>query len=132
MTTKNNTSKLIDLKLAVINYHDGDNMDYLRNAVARDACYTSYNSLAWKKKQMADAIADFETAVAEGRDSIQMRIVSKIEAMEAELTELEERHEADKAVFFIITEGQEWTAERKAKPNVLKASTLEALKKRVA
>lgn len=132
MTTKNNTSNLIDLKLAVINYHDGENMDYLRQSIARDACYTSFNSLTWKKKQIADAISDFETAVAEGRDSIQMRIVTKIEGMEAELTELEDRHEADKAVYFIISEGQEWMPERKSKGPVLKASALDALKKRVA
>ena len=65
----NNTSKLIELKLAVIQYHNGDNMDYLMKSIARDACYTSYNSLQYKRKQMADTIAEFETAVVENKDT---------------------------------------------------------------
>ena len=40
MTKVNNSSTLIELKLAVINYHDGENMNYLQKNIARDACYT--------------------------------------------------------------------------------------------
>lgn len=127
-----NTSKLIELKLAVIQYHDGDQMDYLQSGIARDACYTSFNSLSYKKKQMADAIADYETAVNEGRDAPQMRILSMIERMEVELEELEERHFADCAVYTIVTDGQEWEAQPKRRAPALKSDKIAALKKRVA
>ena len=128
----NNTTKLIELKIAVIEYHSGDGMDYLQKGIARDACYTSFNSLQYKKKQMADAIADYETAVVEGRDAPQMRILSMIERMEVELEQLDERHEADKAVYTIISEGEEWQMAPKKRAPALKSSKLEALKKRVA
>ena len=126
------TSSLIELKLAVIQYHAGDNMDYLQRGIARDACYTSFNSLQYKKKQMADAIADYETAVVENRDAPQMRILSMIERMEVELEELDERHECDKGVYHIITDGEEWSMTPKKRTPVMKSSKLDALKKRVA
>lgn len=121
-----NASKLIDLKLAVIKWHDGDNMDYLHKGIARDACYTSYNSLSFKKKQIADSIADFESAIAENRDTLAERLCTRIEHMEVELEELNERHEADRAVFHIITDGEEWT------PNKSTRSVSGDLAKRVA
>lgn len=127
-----NASTLIELKLAVIHYHNGDQMDYLQTGIARDACYTSFNSLQYKKKQMADAISDYETAVIEGRDAPQMRILSMIERMEVELEELEERHEADRAVYTIISDGEEWTSQPKRRTPALKSDKLAALKKRVA
>lgn len=127
-----NASSLIALKMAVIEYHSGEGMDYLQKGIARDACYTSLNSLQYKKKQMADAITDYETAILEGRDTPQMRILALIERMEVELEHLEERHEADKAVFHIVTDGEEWTAQPKKRAPALKASKLDALKARVA
>lgn len=105
----NNASTLIELKLAVIKYHSGENMDYLQKGIARDACYTSFNSLAYKRKMMADAIADFETAVTEGRDVPAERLCTRIENMEYELDALIERHEADKSAYTIITDGDEWS-----------------------
>jgi hypothetical protein len=126
------TPTLIELKLSVIQYHAGEGMDYLQKGIARDACYTSFNSLKYKKKLMADAISDYETAVVENRDAPQMRILSMIERMEVELEALEERHTADKSVYEIITDGEQWSmAPQKSSP-ALKASKLEALKKRVA
>ena len=127
-----NDSKLIELKLAVIQYHTGDDMDYLQKGIARDACYTSFNSLQYKKKMMADAITDYETAVLENRDAPQMRILSIIERMEVELEHLEDRHECDKAVYHIISDGDEWAMAPKKRTPVLKSSKIEALKKRVA
>lgn len=127
-----NASKLIELKLAVIQYHDGEHMDYLQVGIARDACYTSLNSLQYKKKLMADAISDYETAVAEGRDAPQMRILNMIEQMEVELEELEERHQADKAVYHIITDGEEWEPTPKRRAPAMKSDKIAALKKRVA
>ena len=132
MTKK--TSTLIELKLAVIQYHTGDNMDYLQRGIARDACYTSLNSLAYKRKQMADTIADFETAVVEGRDTIAERLATRAENMEVELNELIERHEADKAVYEIIADGEEWTPEPKKRAVITKdhAKRIAELKAKVA
>tara|TARA_R110002072_G_scaffold133878_1_gene274437 strand:- start:188 stop:616 length:429 start_codon:yes stop_codon:yes gene_type:complete len=130
MTT--GTSKLIELKLAVIKYHQVDGNDYLMQNIARDACYTSNNGLTYKKKQMADALSDFETAVAEGRDAPQMRIMNLIERMEVELEHMEERHHADLAVYTIVTDGLEWEAISKKRAPMMKSSKLEALKKKVA
>jgi hypothetical protein len=129
-----NTSKLIELKLAVIQYHTGDNMDYLQRGIARDACYTSYNSLGYKRKQMADTIADFESAVVEQKDTLADRLVARIEGMERELEELIERHEADKAVYELICDGQEWYPEAKKRPTITNDMTkrMAALKAKVA
>ena len=114
----NNASTLIELKLAVIQYHTGENMDYLHKGIARDACYTSFNSLSYKRKQMADTIADFETAVTEGRDVLAERLCTRIENMEIELDALIERHEADKAAYHIITDGEEWSPNKAPTRNV--------------
>ena len=129
----NNASTLIELKLAVIQYHSGENMDYLQKGIARDACYTSFNSLAYKRKMMADAIADFETAVTEGRDVPAERLCTRIENMEVELDALIERHEADKGAYTIISDGEEWSP-TKATRNVSSdlAKRVAAMKAKVA
>ena len=129
----NNTSKLIELKLAVIQYHNDENMDYLMKGIARDACYTSYNSLVYKKKQMADTIADFETAVVENKDTRADAIARRLDNMNVELENLIERHDADKAVYEIITDGEEWSPQTKSRnvPAAL-AQKVAAMKKAVA
>jgi|TARA_R110000796_G_scaffold57960_3_gene133651 hypothetical protein len=132
MTKVNNSSTLIELKLAVINYHDGENMNYLQKNIARDACYTSNNSLTYKKKQMADGIADFESAMVEGRDILAERLCQRIEAMEIEFEELVERHEADKAVYLVISDGEEWAATKPTNNKSKLTSKLAAIKARVA
>jgi hypothetical protein len=130
MTT--GTSKLVELKLAVIKYHQIDGNDYLIQNIARDACYTSHNGLVYKKKQMADAMADYETKVEEGRDAPLMRISNLIDRMEIELDHMEERHHADLAAYTIITDGLEWSPTPKKRAPMMKSSKIEALKKRVA
>jgi hypothetical protein len=132
MTKSNSTTTLIDLKLAVINFHDGDNMAYLQKNIARDACYTSYNSLTYKKKMLADAITDFETYVLEGKDIAADRACEKAERMEIEYDQLVERHEADKAVYLIITDGEEWSVTVKPRNTGNLSSKLKAMQKRVA
>ena len=129
----NNTSKLIELKLAVIQYHNGDNMDYLMKSIARDACYTSYNSLQYKRKQMADTIADFETAVVENKDTKADAIARRLDNMNIELEQMIERHDADRAVYEIITDGEQWEPQRKSRsvPAAL-AKKVAAMKKAVA
>ena len=126
-------AKLVELKLQTIQYHTGDNMDYLMTSIARDACYTSYNSLVYKKKQMADTISDFESAVVEGRDMKADAISRKLENMEIELEHLVERHDADCQVYTHITDGQAWEPQPKkldVKGNLCKR--VAELKKKVA
>lgn len=104
---------LIDLKLAVIKYHNGN--DYFEASLARDACFTSYNSMNWKKTgdgQMADVAAEIKGLLPERgteiADTKLERLLNKYELMEQELHLLTERHNADRAVFKAIT-GDEWT-----------------------
>ena len=132
MTKSNSTTTLIDLKLAVINFHDGEKMAYLKKNIARDACYTSYNSLTYKKKMLADAVTDFETYVLEGKDIAAERACEKAERMEIEYDQLVERHEADKAVYLIITDGEEWSVTVKPRNTGNLSSKLKAMQKRVA
>jgi hypothetical protein len=124
---------LVEMKLAVIMYHNGDNMDYLLNGIARDACYTSYNSINYKKKQIADNLADLETAIVENRDVRADAIARRLDNMEIELNHLTERHDADKEVYSLVTDGEQWTPERKSR-NVSGdlAKRVAELKKKVA
>lgn len=111
MTTKQNPN-LVDLKLAVINYHKGDEFEYLRKQCATDACYTSFNSMQWKQKQMADLKAEIvELHTASGTEVVDVKIERKVmlyQSMECELDELSYRHDADKEVYTIITQGETW------------------------
>lgn len=113
MTKKNATPTLFDLKLAVINHHKGDHNEYLRISIARDACYTSFNSIEWKSEQMSVTKNEL-AALAEsaGQEVVDINIGKKISLyrkMEAELAELQERHEADKNVYTEVTQGEVWT-----------------------
>lgn len=132
MTKK--TSTLIELKLAVIQYHTGDNMDYLQRHIARDACYTSFNSLGYKQGQLNDTVAQFESAVAEDNIKRADFLDMLIDRMEHELNEMIERHEADKAVYEIICDGEEWKPEKKKRPVITKDYTkrIAELKAKVA
>ena len=128
-----NVSKLIELKLAVIQYHNADNMDYLMKGIARDACYTSYNSLQYKRKQMSDTICEFEEAVVANHEAKATAIANRLDNMQIELDELTERHEADKSVYEIITDGEQWEPQRKSRsvPAAV-AKKVAAMKKAVA
>jgi hypothetical protein len=114
MTTN---KELVDLKLAVIKYHDTNS--YLETSIARDACFTSFNSLQWKKTgqgQMLDTTAEIKELLPQRGQEITdvklERLLDRYEQMEIELSVLEERHNADKAVYLVIT-GDEWTAKPK-------------------
>jgi hypothetical protein len=119
MTKQTITSinKLIELKLKVIKYHEAN--EYTEVSIARDACYTSFNSIQYKKmgsNQMADVAAEIKDLLPERGSEIAdvklARLLDRYERMEQELAVLEERHEADKAVFKQIA-GEEWTARPK-------------------
>lgn len=114
MTKKQDPSlaALIELKLAVINHHKGEVNEYLRSQIARDACYTSHNSVQFKSGQMADIRAELmDLAPAKGSEVIDVKVERKVEIyqrMEDELAELVERHNADLAVYSKVT-GEKWT-----------------------
>lgn len=146
----NNLSKLVQMKLDVINYHadtittnevgpDGSMVTEVTNqkelvAYSRDACYTSHNSLQWIKKQIADAFVEYDQAVADNNARDELRLDKYISMLQNQLDNREERHDADKTVYFIITNGEEWTptSKRSAPKPTLTAKKMDALRKRVA
>lgn len=114
MTKLNITSykDLVAAKTAIINYHKGDEYEYIRESMARDACFTSHNSMMWKTGQMADIKAELVEWRKDntGAEVIDVKIARKMKlyrSMEPELAELEERHQADREVYKAIT-GDEW------------------------
>ena len=99
------TPTLADLKLAVVNFHSGE---YTRISVARDACYTSHNSIQWKLDQMSNLKAEIASLMPldDQSEVVSVNLAKKIDifrSMEAELAELEERHNADLKVFKAVT-----------------------------
>ena len=115
-TTKSKT--LVELKLAVINYHSGDSLTYLRESIARDACYTSANSIQYKSDQISEnrvKLADLrETYSGQEVIHVQMSNLTRIiKAQQAELEELSDRHQADTQAFKKLV-GKDWTQNSKS------------------
>ena len=115
---KKDHTKLFDLKLAVINHHKGDHNEYLRISIARDACYTSFNSMQWKSEQMSVTKNELAILYSElaGQEVVDVNVAKKLSLylrMEDELTELEERHLTDARVFTEVTQGEVWTPKPK-------------------
>ncbi len=100
-------SKLAKLKLEVINYHNHDNDKFLVG-LSRDACYTSHNSLQFKRKQIADALAEYDIAVEVKNIHDQDRTQRWIDRLCPELDELQVRHDADLEVYKALTGGETW------------------------
>jgi hypothetical protein len=132
-------SKLAKMKLEVINYHTTDkpsvdgpivNDNFLRG-LARDACYTSNNSLMFKKKQLADSLAEYDIAVDQKNSYSMERTERWINTLMPELEELQARHDADCQVYTVITGGEAWTPKKKPSTNA-KAANFSALRKMVA
>ena len=100
--------KLVQLKLDVINTHEGDQNTYLRSSMAGDACYSSDNGINYKLTQMDKIKQELVTLrPAEGSEVIDVTLAKKVDIfqrMEMELVELQERHDADCEVFFILNE----------------------------
>ena len=103
--------KLVQLKLDVINTHEGDQNTYLRSSMAGDACYSSNNSIQYKTQQMSDVRAELASLrPAEGSEVIDVKLAKKVDIynrMSDELLELQERFNADKAVYKAIAD-EEW------------------------
>ena len=136
-------SQLAKLKLEVINYHNHDisNPDNKTGGTAvndkflvglsRDACYTSHNSLNFKRKQIADALGDYDTAVEAKNISDIERSQRWIDRLCPELDELQTRHDADLEVYKHITCGETWLPN--SRPSAApKARNFNDLRKRVA
>lgn len=110
MTNKH--TSLIELKLAVIKYHNAN--EYTQSGIARDACFTSFNSMTFKKTgdgQMSDLAAEIKDLLPQRGQEVTdvklARLLDRYEAMEAELEVLCERHAADCAVYEQIV-GKTW------------------------
>jgi len=114
MTKKITSPTLVDMKLAVIEFHKGDDNEYLRKSIATDACYTSFNSMEWKSEQMSkirNKLRDL-TEEGEGKEVVDINVgknISLYRKMEPELAELQERHKADCDVYTIVTQGEVWS-----------------------
>jgi len=134
MTKK--TLTLVERKLAVLDWFNGlqdvaPNERFIES-IAKDECYTSKNSLDYKKRMLADRLADYEDA-AEQEQHIKMDALQKlIDNVEDELALLETRHEADLSVYEQVT-GKSWEpAPKKTRPVSMSKERLAALKARVA
>lgn len=133
MSKKTQTStpklSLVELKLAVVYYHAGEENEYLRTAIARDACYTSHNSINYKTEQMSKVRADLASLMeGEGSEVVDINIAKKVEiynSMDDELNQLTMRHQADLEVFEKIT-GEQWSYRRKSKVTQNQQGVLEA------
>jgi hypothetical protein len=106
-----NLSNLIDIKLEVIKHHTGEHNEYLRKSIAGDACYSSNNSIQYKTQQMSDVRVELASLrPAEGSEVIDVKLAKKVDIynrMSDELLELQERFDADKAVYKAIAD-EEW------------------------
>ena len=103
----NRTNTIVKLKLAVI--AEFSEFPFLQKQMARDECFVSNNALKYKRQQIADNIADFESAVTEGKDTTADRLTQRIESMEQELNALTDRHAADLSVHEQVV-GTKWEA----------------------
>lgn len=123
--------KLVQLKLEIINTHEGDSNTYLRTSIAGDACYSSDNGINYKKTKMDEVRYKLSSlAPAEGISTIDKNIKSLVDSyhgMEMELLELQERHDADLEVYLII-KGVKWTPYKKASTKDID-NTINALNK---
>ena len=114
-------STLAKLKLEVINYHTTDrpsvdgpvvNTAFLTK-LGTDACYTSNNSLIYKKKQLADSRAEYDRHVDENNIYSAEKTERYIDLLTPELDELQTRHDADCEVYAALTGGEVWQPRKK-------------------
>jgi hypothetical protein len=133
-------STLAQLKFEVINFHTTDKPsadgpivnDKFLIGLGRDACYTSNNSLTFKKKQLADSLAEYDIAVEEANSYAMERTERWINTLMPELDELQTRHDADCEVFAALTGGEVWQAKRTASTKPAKPANFSDLRTRVA
>lgn len=105
---------LIELKAAVACYHSGE---YNQASKAKDACYTSHNSMMYKSGRAMEVKAEM-AALREQVDGeiVSVNLAKKFDiyqGMMDELAELQETHEADLAVYKQLT-GEVWKPHKKS------------------
>ena len=109
--TNDVNKELLELKIAVVMHHKGEQNEYLRQSIARDACYSANNSIQYKNQQMLELKAEMASLrPSAGSEVVDVKLAKKLdifERMEDELAELTERFNADKAVYKLITD-EEW------------------------
>ena len=140
----NTLSKLAKMKLDVINYHaetittDLDNKEITNRkdlvSMARDACYTSNNSIGYVKTSIADALAEYDEAIEENNKRQEESSERYLEMLYCRLETQQERHQADIDVYAHLTGGEVWTPTTKSassKKSISK-SKLAELRKKVA
>tara|TARA_R110000787_G_scaffold2956_3_gene11343 strand:- start:813 stop:1241 length:429 start_codon:yes stop_codon:yes gene_type:complete len=124
-------AELTNLKLSVINFHKGEENTYLRIQTAKDACYTSNNSIRWKLEQMSKLKAEIAALFEqEGQEVADVNVAKKLDIydkMNDELTELQLRHDADLTAYHTVT-GDEWTI----RPKSTRTNQSQAVNERVA
>jgi hypothetical protein len=104
------TSDIIGQKLDHIKYFSDDGIhEAFLVGIARDACYTANNSVQFKKKQLADKLAEYDRKVHEEDEYGAERCKSFAGRLKLEKEILEERLEIEKAVYFTLTGGEEWS-----------------------
>ncbi len=105
-------SKLVNLKLAVINYYEGEENAYRREQMAGNECWTSKKDLDWSGNKMSDKKAEMlELRRASGAEVVDVKLEKEFniyKSMEQENAVITEDHEANLAVFKKIT-GKDWT-----------------------
>ena len=137
----NTLSTLAKMKLDVINYHaesittnlNGDEITNLKDLVsmARDACYTSHNSVQYAKGNIADALAEYDQAL---EDKNQRQIESSeryLAILQSRMQSQSERHQADIDVYAHLTGGEVWTPTKKgtsSKKSISKSNIAELRK----
>lgn len=125
------TNDIVDQKLNHIKYFAEDANEALLVGIARDACYTANNSLQFKRKQLADILAEYDRHMAEKDTRAAERSEAFAGRLALELEILEERLEIEKSVFFIITGGEEWKPSVRREP-ARKKVDMSALRKKLA
>lgn len=142
----NTLSKLAKMKLAVIKYHadtittdlNGEEITNLKDLVsmAKDACYTSHNSIDYTKKNIADTLAEYDTAVEEKNFHQQESSKRYLAILKSRRETHVDRHQADLAVYANLTGGEVWKyvpkGSKLTKKSSVPDSTIDELRKVVA
>ena len=132
MTKK--TLTLVERKLAVLDWFQGT-QDVVPNekfiaSIAKDQCFSSRNTLNYKKNLLSDRLTDYGEAEEKGQDIKCMALQKLIDNIEEELALLEEAHEADLSVYEQVT-GTAWEpAPKKTAPAKMSEERRAALRER--
>ena len=126
------TSEIIGQKIDHIKFFsDDDTHEAFLRSIAQDACYTANNSVNYKKKLLADALAEYDDHKAKGNELSAEKTKAYAGRLQAETEILIERLEIEKAVFFTITGGEEWTPYKPKAPAKKRNVDMEAIRKLV-